>query len=221
MVSKLTLFDLDNTLLGGDSDHAWGEFLIDQGLVEAAAHRAENDRHYAQYQAGKLDIDAYVEFTLRPILQLDPAERDTLHHKFMQHHVLPMVLPKARSLVNRHLDAGDCCVIITATNRFITEPIAAEFGVPYMLATDLEQREGFFTGKIAGFPCYQDGKVARIQQWLDAQDENLELTTASFYSDSINDLPLLQAVGNPVVVDPDTALAQKAEQFEWPVMSLR
>jgi len=112
-------------------------------------------------------------------------------------------------------------VIITATNRFITEPIAAEFGVPYLLATDLEQREGFFTGKIAGFPCYQDGKVARIQQWLDAQDENLELTTASFYSDSINDLPLLQAVGNPVVVDPDTALAQKAEQFEWPVMSLR
>ncbi|MGI9250094.1 MAG: HAD family hydrolase [Pseudohongiellaceae bacterium] len=221
MTQKLALFDLDNTLLDGDSDHAWGEFLIGKGLVDAAAHRAENDRHYAAYKAGELDIHAYVRFTLAPLLDMSSQQRQTLHAEYMRECVAPMILPAARELVRGHQGAGDCCVIITATNKFVTAPIAREFGVEHLLATELEEVDGRFTGEISGTPCFQEGKVVRLNEWLRVQHTAYELEQAVFYTDSVNDLPLLRLVGKPVAVDPDSRLKDEAERCGWAVQSLR
>lgn len=221
MSRHLALFDLDNTLLGGDSDHAWGEFLIGRELVDAAQHRATNDQFYADYCAGKLDIQAYVRFTLAPILELDEDERIRLHEEFMRSTVQPMVLQKGIDLVNRHRNAGDVTVIITATNAFITQPIAELFGVDALLATELQYRDGNLTGDIAGIPCYQEGKVSRMQQWLDESGSGCSLADSTFYSDSKNDLALLQRVQVPVAVDPDETLAAEAQERGWQIISLR
>jgi len=221
MSARLALFDLDNTLLAGDSDHAWGEFLIAEKLVDGPSHRARNDQFYADYERGELDIHAYVKFTLEPVLGCTEEERADLHQKFMQHSVLPMMQEKAKALVRQHQQQGDRCVIITATNAFITSPIADYLGIDTLLATDLETNNGKLTGKIAGIPCYQEGKVSKLQEWIASQESAFTMTEACFYSDSINDLPLLEQVAKPVAVDPDERLATVARERNWPCISLR
>lgn len=221
MPTQLALFDLDNTLLAGDSDHAWGEFLIEQGLVDADSHRAGNDRFYQDYLAGKLDIHAYVGFTVQPILHMPEDERQQLHQQFLDSVVAPMILPSGRELVNQHREKGETCIIVTATNSFITKPIAQQFGVDILLATDLEEADGLLTGKIEGIPCYQEGKVEKLNAWIEANDVNGALNQACFYTDSINDLPLLEQVATPVAVDPDDRLAAIASERNWKILSLR
>ena len=221
MSARLALFDLDNTLLAGDSDHAWGEFLITAQLVDGETHRARNDQFYADYEKGELDIHAYVKFTLEPVLACTKEERKQLHDQFMQQSVLPMMQEKAQALVSKHQQQGDRCLIITATNAFITAPIAAYLGIDTLLATDLEIQDDKLTGKISGTPCYQEGKVARLEQWVAEQDTGYSIDEACFYSDSINDLPLLERVAEPVVVDPDDRLAEVARERNWRCISLR
>lgn len=224
MTARLALFDLDNTLLGGDSDHAWGEFLISQGLVDETSHRATNDRFYQQYLDGELDIAAYVRFTVRPISGYDGKQRAALHATFMGEVIEPMILEKGRALVEQHLSRGDVCVIITATNSFITAPIARSLGIETLLATDLEIVNDRITGNISGVPCYQDGKVRKLSDWLDknsASTENLHMESAIFYTDSINDLALMEEVAEPVAVDPDSSLEQVAMTKQWQIISLR
>lgn len=221
MTGHLALFDLDNTLLAGDSDHAWGEFLIAQNLVDAESHRARNNAFYQQYLEGQLDIHAYVEFTVQPIKTLKPDERQALHGKFLADVISPLVLDKGKALVEKHANEGDICIIITATNDFITRPIAKLFGVDILLATDLEEVDDVLTGKIAGTPCYQQGKVKKLQQWMQVNDLNSELGDACFYTDSINDLPLLERVAKPVAVDPDEELSAIATERNWKIISLR
>ncbi len=218
---KLALFDLDNTLLGGDSDHAWGEFLISRGLVDAATHRARNDFFYEQYKQGELDIHGYVAFTIEPIRQLSPERLQDLHDEFMRVEIAPMMLDKAKALVKQHQDAGDCCVIITATNEFITKPIASLFEVDQLLPTELEKVDGSYNGNISGIPCYQQGKVEKLKQWLASSADELSLANSIFYSDSMNDLPLLKAAAVPVAVDPDDKLRDYALKSNWQIISLR
>lgn len=218
---KLALFDLDNTLLKGDSDHAWGEFLIDKGLVDEDAHRARNDYFYDQYKQGLLDIHGYVAFTLEPIMHLTSRQREELHAEFMAHSVSPIILSKGKALVRQHLEAGDFCIIITATNEFITTPIAALFEVDLLIATELQLEDGRYTGKIRGTPCYQDGKVSKLRSWISNQKHPFELGEAVFYSDSINDLPLLNEVATPIAVDPDQNLREKAQSEGWDILTLR
>jgi HAD superfamily hydrolase (TIGR01490 family) len=215
----LAIFDLDNTLLAGDSDHAWGEFLVERGLVDGAWYKAQNDRFYADYCRGELDIVAYSEFVFAVLAREEAATLAAWHRDFMQEKVGRMLLPKGRELLARHKEAGHRLVIITATNRFITAPIAAELGVGDLIATEPELRDGRYTGKVCGVPCYQHGKIERLQQWLAETGESLE--EAWFYSDSRNDIPLLEFVTHPVAVDPDEALRAHAASRGWAVLSLR
>lgn len=218
---KLALFDLDNTLLEGDSDHAWGEFLISNKLVEEKVHREKNDYFYDQYKQGALDIHAYVAFTLEPVLQLDTKQRAQLYAKFMAQAVKPIILKKGQELVRTHREAGDFCIIITATNEFISTPIAKLFGADLIIATELQISNGKYNGKISGTPCYQEGKVSKLNAWINQQENRFNLSDAIFYSDSINDLPLLQEVATPVAVDPDQKLHNKAESEGWQILTLR
>jgi HAD superfamily hydrolase (TIGR01490 family) len=219
---RLALFDLDNTLLAGDSDYEWGQFLVDRGILEREAYEAQNRGYYEQYVAGTLDIHEYLGFALRPLAAHTGAELARWHADFMQSRILPMVSPAARQLVRGHLDQGDLCAIITATNSFVTAPIAREFGVPHLIATEPERRDGRFTGKVLGTPCFREGKVQRLDQWLGSQDRRLADFAASFfYSDSHNDLPLLERVSRPVAVDPDDTLAREALRRGWDRISLR
>ena len=218
---KLALFDLDNTLLEGDSDHAWGEFLISNSLVEEKAHREKNDLFYDQYKQGALDIHGYVAFTLEPVIQLDSTQRAQLLAEFMEQSVEPIILEKGRELVRTHLEAGDFCIIITATNEFISTPIAKLFNADLIIATELQTSDGKYNGKISGSPCYQDGKVSKLNAWIDQQENHFNLSDAVFYSDSINDLPLLKEVATPVAVDPDERLREKAESEGWEILTLR
>jgi HAD superfamily hydrolase (TIGR01490 family) len=216
---RLAIFDLDHTLLAGDSDHLWGEFMIEQGLVEAAGHKRQNDRFYADYLAGSLDIAAYTRFALEPLVRLGPARLLPLREQFVARVIDPIVAPAAPALLERHRIQGDELLIITATNRFITEPIAALLGVENLLATDGECVDGRYTGELAGIPCYREGKVRRLEQWLGERHERYDVIT--FYSDSHNDLPLLRHVQQPVAVDPDARLRAEAERAGWPIISLR
>lgn len=218
---KLALFDLDNTLLEGDSDHAWGEFLIGKNLVDETSHREKNDYFYEQYKQGALDIHGYVAFTLEPILHLSKEQRDSLHKEFMQNSVKPIVLEKGLELVKKHKAAGDFCIIITATNEFITTPIAKLFNVDLLFSTALQSVDGKYNGQIEGTPCYQSGKVDILQTWLNSENNGYKLNDAVFYSDSINDLPLLLKVATPVAVDPDKKLHEKAESEGWTILTLR
>ena len=221
MSTSLALFDLDNTLLAGDSDHAWGEFLITKKLVDEASHRKTNDEYYNDYRAGKLDVHAYVRFTITPILSLSPEERSDLHREFMDTFIQPMVLDKAQKLINSHKQAGDYCIIITATNEYVTGPIAKIFNVHHLLATELEIDCGQFTGEILGIPCFREGKFERLKLWISSQTESYDLTASMFYSDSINDLPLLEKVTQAIAVDPDESLRQIAQTRNWEIISLR
>jgi len=217
---SLAIFDLDNTLLRGDSDHAWGEFLVEQGIVERARFTAENDRYYAAYLAGTLDIYEFLEqHQLRPLAEHPRAALDRWRDEFMQTRIQPLISPSARALVDRHRARGDTLLIITATNRFITAPIAAEFDIPHLIATEPEERDGQFTGKVQGIPSYREGKVTRLTDWLHDRHETLE--DSWFYSDSHNDLPLLNLVTHPVAVNPDETLADYARSRGWPVIALQ
>ena len=216
---SLAIFDLDNTLLNGDSDHAWGEFLCEKGIVDSEFYRQSNDYFYQQYKAGSLDIYEFLEFALKPLADNEPQRLSELHQEFMTTKVAPMMLPKAATLLQKHRDQGDYLLIITATNRFVTGPIAEALGVDDTLATEPEQVDGRYTGKVAGTPCFQSGKVERLNTWL-AQTQH-SLDNSYFYSDSINDKPLLDRVTNPVAVDPDERLKQAAEDNCWPIISLR
>lgn len=219
---RLTLFDLDNTLLGGDSDYEWGQFLVDRGVLEREAYEAQNRTYYDQYIAGSLDIHEYLGFALRPLAEHAPQELARWHADFMRSRILPMIGQPARSLVRRHLAAGDLCAIITATNSFVTAPIAREFGVAHLIATEPESHAGRFTGRLAGIPCFREGKVRRLDDWLGALGHQLaDFEESAFYSDSHNDLALLERVTRPVAVDPDPELAAQAARRRWEVISLR
>jgi HAD superfamily hydrolase (TIGR01490 family) len=219
---RLALFDLDNTLLAGDSDYEWGQFLVDHGVLERESYEAQNRTYYEQYVAGTLDIHEYLGFALRPLAEHTAQDLERWHAEFMRLRVLPMISDAARALVRGHREAGDVCAIITATNRFVTAPIARAFGVEDLIATEPEVREGRFTGRVAGTPCFREGKLARLEQWLAARGQRLrDFAQSVFYSDSHNDLALLARVTRPVAVDPDEALAAEARRRGWAVISLR
>jgi len=216
---SLAIFDLDNTLLNGDSDHAWGEFMVRHNIVEPEFYRRQNDHFYELYKQSQLDIMEYLEFALAPLTRFPIEELELLHRQFMQEFVAPMRLPKADDLLRKHREQGDFLLIITATNRFVTAPIARALGVDDSLATEPERVGNRYTGKVKGVPCYQHGKVQRLQEWL--ADTEHSLDNSYFYSDSINDLPLLEAVTHPFVVDGDERLQTEARQRNWPMITLR
>ncbi|MCX4027471.1 HAD family hydrolase [Endozoicomonas sp. SM1973] len=215
----LAIFDLDNTLLGGDSDHAWGEFLVEQGIVNATAYKQANDYYYQAYLNGNLDINAFLQFSLKPLSQHSTEQLNKWHQQFMQEKIEPLMLSKATSLLNDHRSNGDYLLIITATNAFVTSPIAERLGVDHLLATTPEFINGRYTGQVSGTPCFQAGKVKRLHNWLTATNHSLD--GSYFYSDSHNDLPLLEEVDNPVAVDPDDTLREVAQSKGWPIISLR
>ncbi|MFZ1909673.1 MAG: HAD family hydrolase [Burkholderiales bacterium] len=219
---NLALFDLDNTLLACDSDYEWGQFLVDRGVLDREAYEAQNKAYYDQYVAGTLDIHEYLGFALRPLAQHTGEELARWHADFMRSRIVPTIGASARELVQGHLAAGDLCAIVTATNSFVTRPIANEFGVRHLIATEPETRDGHFTGRVAGIPCFREGKIRRVEEWLGAQGRALaDFATSTFYSDSHNDLPLLARVTRPVAVDPDPQLAAEARRRGWAVTSLR
>lgn len=215
----LAIFDLDNTLLNGDSDHAWGEFLVARDLVDGEAFRQANDRFYQQYQDGGLDINAYLRFALAPLTRYTLDELSKLHRDFMAQFIAPMRQTRADALIQKHRSAGDHCMIMTATNTFITRPIAQALGIPDIIGSEAEIVDGRYTGEPAGTPCFQEGKVTLLKERVAKQGLSLEGST--FYSDSHNDLPLLRLVDKPVAVDPDDRLRAEAERLGWPVISLR
>jgi len=215
---NLAIFDLDNTLLAGDSDYLWGEFLAEQGLVDGEWYRQENDRFYQQYKDGTLDIFEFLAFSLKPLSEHDPDYLSTLHKQFMQQKILPIISRASRDLVEKHRQQGDLLLIITATNLFVTKPIAMEYGVDTIIATEPEVIDNRYTGKVKGTPCFQHGKVERLQQWLDEHD--FTLNGSWFYSDSHNDIPLLEKVTHPIAVDPDPALKEHAIKSGWKIISL-
>ncbi|MFC6670883.1 HAD family hydrolase [Marinobacterium aestuariivivens] len=216
---SLAIFDLDNTLLNGDSDHAWGEFICEQGIVDPQRYRETNDRFYRQYQDGSLDILEFLKFALEPLSRHSPRQLAQWHDLFMRQKVAPMMQPGALRLLDAHRARGDFLLIITATNRFVTAPIARRLGVDALLATDPAMEAGRYTGQVEGIPCFREGKVVRLQQWL--QKTGQDLAGSHFYSDSHNDLPLLELVEHPVAVDPDEPLRHTAVERGWPVISLR
>jgi HAD superfamily hydrolase (TIGR01490 family) len=219
---NLALFDLDNTLLAGDSDYEWGRFLIDRGVVDRDFYESRNRDFYEQYKAGSLDIHEFLAFALEPLARHTPAELARWHGEFMAERILPLIGQPARDLVARHAAQGDLLAIVTATNAFVTAPIARELGVPHLIATEPEEVDGRYTGRPRGTPCFQAGKVVRLEEWLAARDASLASFAESwFYSDSANDLPLLERVTRPVAVDPDARLAAVAARRGWPVVSLR
>ena len=216
---SLAIFDLDNTLLEGDSDYLWGRFLVEQQLVDGAYYDRENQRFYDEYKAGTLDIHEFLEFSLKPLATMAPQRLASLHAQFMAEKIRPIMLPKAQALLDRHRQQGDTLLIITATNRFVTAPIAHALGVDELIATDPEMIDGHYTGRVTGVPTFREGKVTRLTEWLKQHQQNL--ADSWFYSDSHNDLPLLELVTNPVAVDPDETLASHAEAKGWPIISLR
>ena len=215
----IALFDLDNTLIAGDSDYLWGCFLVEQGIVDGATYEQANLRFYDQYKAGELDIHEFLAFQLRPLAD-NPME-NLLHWRtgFIEEKIKPILLDKAHELVDKHRQQGDTLVIITATNHFITGPIARLYGIEHLLATEPEIINGRYTGGITGTPCFQQGKVTILDDWLLQHNETL--ADSWFYSDSHNDMPLLKKVTQPVAVDPDEILGTHAVNNGWPVISLR
>jgi HAD superfamily hydrolase (TIGR01490 family) len=219
MRRRLVLFDLDNTLLAGDSDFEWAQFLIERGVLDREVYEARNQEFYEAYKAGTLDIHAFLDFQLKPLSRHPRAVLDEWHGEFMARKVRPMIRPAARALVARHRD--DLSVVISATNTFVTAPIAREFGIANLIATEPEERGGEFTGGVRGLPCFREGKVLRLEAWLAGRKRALaDFSESWFYSDSLNDLPLLRRVTHPVAVDPDETLRAHAERLGWPIISL-
>ena len=219
---RLALFDLDHTLIPLDSDHAWGEFTVRLGWRDADAFRRANDGYYAAYKDGTLDIHDYVRFAIDAVRERGLAEGRRAHERFMAEVIRPAITDGARALVRRHQEAGDTVIIVTATNGFVTRPIAQAFGVDHLIAIDLEtDARGEYTGAIAGVPSFREGKVARVEQWLaDCGLRWPDLAHSTFYSDSMNDLPLLERVHEPVATNPDQRLATLAQQRGWRILNL-
>ena len=215
----LAIFDLDNTLLAGDSDYLWGVFLTERGILEGEELRRENERFYREYEEGNLDIYEFLRFSFRPLRDNRTEDLERWRREFVQEKIEPIILPRARDLVERHRVAGDRLLIVTATNEFVTSPIAERLGVPDLIATVPARLNGRFTGEVAGTPSFREGKVERLLDWLD--NDETGLVGSTFYSDSHNDLPLLERVDHPVVVDPDQRLRRHALDRRWPVISLR
>ncbi len=222
MTQNLALFDLDNTLLAGDSDYNWSLFLISEGLLDAKTHHDRNEKFYADYKVGQLNIFDFLKFQLKPLSEHKKVFLDELHLKYMQKVIKPMMTVKAQALVDQHKAAGDLCVVITATNSFVTKPIATAYGIEHLIGSDPEMVNGEYTGGVTGVPTYKEGKVIRLNQWLEARGKKLsDFEKSYFYSDSLNDLALLEIVTNPVAVDADATLKQIAQEKSWPQMSLR
>ncbi|HEX8989513.1 MAG TPA: HAD family hydrolase [Rhodocyclaceae bacterium] len=219
---KLVLFDLDNTLLAGDSDFEWAQFLISKGVLDREVHEARNLEFYEHYKAGTLDIHAFLDFQLAPLARHEREELDAWREEFVATRIRPIIGAPARALVQRHLDDDALVAIVTATNSFVTGPIAREFGIPHLVATVPAWDGERFTGKARGTPAFKEGKIERVEAWL----ESLGWWWGSFedswfYSDSHNDLPLMAKVANPVAVDPDDTLRRHAMQAGWHIISLR
>jgi HAD superfamily hydrolase (TIGR01490 family) len=215
----LAIFDLDHTLLSGDSDHAWGQFLVDNKIVEPERSQQQNDYFYEQYKAGCLDIEEYLAFALKPLTENPLKKMLALREVFIEERIKPLITDKARALIKKHEQAGDELLIITATNAFVTRPIANLLGFKELIAPEPELADGQYTGGITGIPSFQQGKVTRLEMWL--AEKNIDLTGAFFYSDSHNDLPLLNIVDNPIAVDADDILTDTAKKNGWPIISLR
>jgi len=215
----LAIFDLDNTLINGDSDHSWGEFLCEKNIVDPQVYRDANDYFYQQYIDGTMDINEFLSFALKPLKDHSTAQLKLWHNEFMQTKILPIMQPQAQQKLAMHREQGDFLLIITATNLFVTQPIAQLLDVDDIIATAPEMIDGEYTGKYLGTPCFQEGKNVRLKQWL-AQNPH-DLTGSYFYSDSRNDLPLLEVVDNPVAVDADPYLTQVAREKGWPIISFR
>lgn len=216
---KLAIFDLDNTLLAGDSDYTWGNFLVSKGIVDEEEYQHKNDQFYLEYQRKTLDIFEYQRFVLTPLMSIDKATRTALHNEFMTECIAPLRQAKADALIQQHKDQGDTLLVITATNRFIAEPIVTLLGIDNLLATDPEILNDQFTGNIIGHPCFQEGKIQRLKLWLNENKRDYDGIT--FYSDSINDAPLLEFADIAIAVDPDDDLQQLAKERNWPIISLR
>lgn len=218
----LALFDLDNTLLNGDSDFEWAQFLISKGVVDPEIQSAKNAQFYADYKAGTLDIHAFLDFQLAPLARHPRAQLDAWHSEFMTRHIRPIMLANARALVNRHLALGHLCAVVTATNAFVTGDIARAFGIPHLIATIPGVTNGQFTGQPVDTPSFQQGKITRVNAWLASQGLwQGSFATRWFYSDSHNDLPLLEWSTHPVAIDADDTLSAHARQHSWPSVSLR
>ncbi len=216
---KLAIFDLDNTLIGGDSDYLWGQFLCEHGYLESKSHSLQHERYYQDYKAGHLDIHKFLEFQLQPLAGVEPDILVKLRAQYLEEKITPVLLDKSRELIADHQQQGHVLLIITATNRFITEPIAGLLGINNLIASDAEIIDGRYTGKAAGIPSYAEGKVTRLQAWL--EEHHYQLDETWFYSDSHNDLPLLRIVDHPMAVDPDEILRDEAKKLNWPIISLR
>jgi HAD superfamily hydrolase (TIGR01490 family) len=210
---KLALFDLDHTLLNTDSDHSWGEFLVNEGLVDPVRHRAMNDKFYEDYKAGQLDPIAYNEFVFELLTQHDNAYLNELHELFMHKVIRPQKRPEGFAAIEKHRDAGHVLVGITATSDFITAPIFREFGISEIIATNAEVVEGKYTGKVINTPCYQKGKLTRLDQWLAGRD----VSESWAYSDSINDRFLLEYADHAIAVNPDDRLEALAKEQAWEI----
>lgn len=218
---NLALFDLDNTLLNGDSDFEWSQFLIRTGVLDRELFEVKNLAFYEQYKAGTLDIHEFLDFQLKPLSRHSRKVLDAWHLQFMRESIMPMITQPARDLVSQHRKANDVCVIITATNSFVTSPIAREFGITHLIATEPEHKDGEFTGRVAGVPCFREGKITRLDGWLAERGWTLEsFEDTVFYSDSLNDLPLLCKVKQPVAANPDATLRKHAEQHGWRIINL-
>jgi len=215
----LAIFDLDNTLLTGDSDYLWGVYLSEIGAVDPQLYERENERFYREYKEGNLDIMEFLSFSLKPLALNSPENLVRWHAHFLEQRIRPLITTQAKQLVERHRAAGDTLLIITATNSFVTRPIAAEFGIPNLIATDPELVNGRYTGRVEGVPSFREGKVTRLQAWLEQHSQ--PIGGACFYSDSHNDLPLMELVDHPIAVDPDEQLAEHARHRGWPIISLR
>jgi len=219
---NLALFDLDLTLLPIDSDHAWGEFMVELGWVDATAFRAGNDAFYADYRAGRLDIAAYIAFAAAPLRERGTAELAAGRERFMREVIAPALRPEARALVESHRERGDRLALVTSTNDFITTPIAAAFGIDALVATRLERgADGVPTGRIDGLPAFREGKVARVGQWLAASGAGwADFKRISVYSDSLNDLALLEQATDPVATNPSPELDAVARDRGWRILTL-
>ena len=215
----LVVFDLDETLIGIDSDHAWGEYIVDAKIVDAADHRQKNQAFYEDYKRGELDIDAYMQFSCGVLASHDEAFLLAHRETFVDERIRPYLLPKAATLIQKHRDAGDLIVVVTATIEFVTAPIVKLLGIEHLVAPMPEKIDGQYTGQLSGIASFGAGKVIRLKQWL--QENPASMQGSYFYSDSINDLPLLNVVDHPFAVDPDDQLRQLATQNKWPIISLR
>ena len=216
---SLAIFDLDNTLIGGDSDFLWGEFIGEEGIVDAGAYRKNNEYFYQEYDLGTLDIYAWLEFCLEPLTRYSMTELQEFHHRFMIQKIEPILLDKAQNCINQHKERGDTVLVMTASTSFVTAPIVKKYGINHLLATEPEIKEGRYTGGVSGIPCFQAGKIDKLMPWLQKNEETL--TGSTFYSDSHNDLPLLELVDNPVAVNADKILTKIAEKKGWEILNWR